>query len=243
MTIVKGSFKLLDVSTGAIKSGMTAFQAIENEIIAAKKSKGKKKAPLVSLFIEVAENKATKQKVVDAQYKTVMTGHAGKIPDFVYDTKAKKYKDNWSDESVKLAAHLAHWLPNGSWGYARNESLYKDCKGSTLKVLIAYCLGQAKAKSAVLKQGSGSYFWRNDWPPTSGGHLEKFAGGAGLREIKKVCPNPVSVNWTIISTDKYYKDHIFMASENGKGYYVIPIDGTKFKPKPKPKKKQPAKKN
>ena len=255
MTIANGQFYAVDPQTGMIKAGAgnanyAAYQMIKNNYL-------QENAELISFFIEMGEAEATRQEVMDAQFKTVMTGHVGNVPDFVYDKKAKKYNDNWTNESASLVAHLSHWLPGGAWGYQYNHNFYRESKGGTLKVLIAYCLAQSeqskrleamkkKAKTTreknsyekakiVIENPNGSYEWiPTTYTPTWGGHIEKFSGGVGLREIKKACPKPIEISESVRRTDKYYKDHLFISDKAGK-YYIIPINGQKFTPKPNEK--------
>lgn len=147
--------------------------------------------------------------------------NAGKIPDFVFDTKNNKYKGGWNDNSVKLASHLGHWFPAGGWRLG--HSFYKSSNGDILKIVQAFCLTLQK-KTMIVNLKNERYIWEV-LKYTAIYHFahKVTANGIAMKEIKKVCPVPLDENTA--KTDSKYKNHILLPdpknTETNKKYWVI----------------------
>ena len=204
ITQIEKVIYVVDTSTGNILKGTAGYKHI------AATSK------LLHFFIELGENKKDRQKIIDAQYDVVMS-KAGKIPDYVIDAKANKYKGGWNDNAVKLASHLSHWLPAGGWN--NGNAFYKSSDGDILKIVQAFCLTLQKITD-IVNLKSERYIWE-ELKYTAVFHLEhkNTAGGIGMKAVKQECPNAIGANKA--KTDDKYKNYILLPVNKATEYYVI----------------------
>lgn len=204
ITQIEKVIYVVDTSTGKILVGTEGYK----HIAATPK--------LLHFFIELGENKKDRPKIVDAQYEVVMS-KAGKIPDFVIDTKANKYKGGWNDDAVKLASHLTHWLPAGGWNIGK--AFYKSSDGNILKIVQAFCLTLQK-NTSIVNLKSERYIWET-LKYTAVAHLEHkiTGGGIGMKAVKQECPTAIGANKA--KTEEKYKNHILLPVEKATKYYVI----------------------
>jgi len=195
---------VVDTKSGNITSGNAALYLIRSD------------TRLMSFFIEVGENKSTKQASADAQWK-VISKNAGNIPDFVYDAKTNKYKDKWSDDAVALCAHFEHWLPAGGWRVFRSS--YERTKGDLLEIIKVFSslIGESPYAQHIVgkNQKSGTYLACGGTFPFIN-YIIKFANGKGFSVLQS--------KWTLV------KGNIQEALKNNKnqGLLFIPYNGKHY---------------
>jgi hypothetical protein len=133
---------------GAVLSGKTAANYVRTD------------KRLLNFLIEFAEKEEYAQDVANAQMEALMVG-ALKIPDYIVDEVANKYKDNWSDESVSMLCHLSHWLPAGGW----NNNSFAATKGEIRAVMYQFMANIFKLGIQQAKYENGVKSWKEafDW--------------------------------------------------------------------------------
>jgi hypothetical protein len=178
---------------------------------------------LLSFFIDLGENKNSAQDTMDAQWE-VIKNISGSIPDYTHDG-IESYKDNWSDGTVALVAHLSHWLPAATW----NNSSYKDTKGDALKIVIQFIkllyMITHKGSNYVIRMSSGGLKFK--FGPPFFAHFSSFGEGGGNKGVaaKAIRENGYKCRSIFIETDynKYeFKDYIFILDDQNDVYYAIP---------------------
>lgn len=206
MALTNNILNLVDVNSGVIYQGNAAYQQIRVS------------KTLLSFFINIGQKTEDRQKLIDAQYNVIM-GNAGNIPSFVYDEKKKAYKNSWNDNGVRLASHLAHWLPAGAWKY---PSEYVKSKGDHLKIIQAFCLTLYKTMGgAIVYKHKNRYVFNVNYKgglhviPT----ITAIANGVGINAVKKVCTTPITFKNAL--DEDTYKNHILLPQ--GGSCYTIPV--------------------
>ena len=199
---------VVDGANGNISSGTSGLTLIKNS------------NPLLSFFIEVASHDDSKQDVADAQFE-IMKDNAADVPDYTYDESSNAYKGNWSDDSIRLLAHLSHWMGNGGWTVHKDS--FQDTNGDLLKIIATYSKNLQSKTSAVNKQSNDAFLYQDMYK--LGHRLDDFAGGVGKTAVKSVCPNPVAIGGNKVSTDARYADYILFKEESNK-YWIIPKSGS-----------------
>jgi hypothetical protein len=200
------TWRVVNTQDGLIYTGDAALQIIQSD------------TQLLSLLIEIGENEKYNQASVEAQWKTVRK-NAGKVPDYVYDKTANRYKSFWSDEAVALVAHLAHWLPGTSWQFNSYESTQGDI------LAIALLFGQIYAKTlSKPKLPNGISFVSSEiFDPMSSIHLGVFGAGVGkkgvaLQALRANC-SELRVPREALASDLDFSNRTIF--ELSKGHYLV----------------------
>ncbi|HEX4708650.1 MAG TPA: DUF4157 domain-containing protein [Candidatus Udaeobacter sp.] len=184
-----GGFEVVNTQTGAIEKGLNALGLIQSD------------ARLLGVFIAIAENDRTSQKVVDAQW-TKMESGAGKVP---------KYAHAWDDKLIALVAHISHWWPATGW-----LSKVFDGKTSAKDILMAW------ATKAGKKTRNGAYVVSN--ADTIDPNFKNWGSGVAWDAISAVSPIPQPYSSAQLDDEKNTQlaDKMFIAAKGKPGYYVYP---------------------
>lgn len=184
------TWRVVNEETGMIETGNDALRLMQFD------------TRLLSVFVTLGRDPKHQQHALDAQWAAMEKG-AAKVPEYAYD---------WSESSIALAAHLAHWSPAFGWGY--HPKALAQTGGDLVEIVKAWArLSKHNSKySTILKNGAfvGPYDFMQQ-----GHRLLGFADGAGGKAVQ------ASAQIVSGATDQLGAD------EKYAGHFLIPVYGKK----------------
>ena len=188
-TYRSGTWLAVDTASGTVKEGQAALELIRFD------------KEVLSLLIQVGEDPAHSQNIVNAEADTVAR-HAGAVPDSVLD-------QNWSDESIAFAAHCVHW---GS-----NWSAFAGTGGSIPKMIRIMARGVPRDDSdpggATVTQSSATNTFLA---------FARLGTAVGAIQRNHLVTGPAALPNDLRATPTGYAGHVFLATGAGTFFHLAP---------------------
>ncbi len=188
-TFRSGQWLAVNTSTGLVEVGPGALELVRFD------------KKILSLLIEIGEDPAHKQNVVDAEWDTV-AHHAGGVPQAVVD-------QNWSDEAIAFAAHCVHW--GSSW------SSFVGTGGNITSMIRVMAPHVAREKV----QPGGSIVTNAVSTGTFLG-FARLGTATGAIQRNNLLQGPGPLPADITGTPPAYAGHIFFHTHSDTYYHLAP---------------------
>ncbi len=185
IALVGDTWMVVNNATGGVETGNNALRLLQYD------------NKLLSVFITLGSDPKHAQHAANAQW-AYMKDRTGKVP---------KYAMNWPDDTIRLAAHLSHWMEHYGW----SDVSYAGTGGDIYQYLVQFVhilashYGTHTPSGAIVQQSYNLY----DRPDH---RLHAFAHGAGARALE------ANARRVQVTDEQLKSDHSLA------GHILIPID-------------------